>query len=275
MIGVDLYQASPDDLEHVNTPATRRLRAGHRRRQRPDLPARPLARRGDDQHAHGDLHRRHRLPLRLLGRRRLRGRRPGQLLGLRPDATSTTRSRSTATRATPGTQPFRSDAVGWGGHKWNVDDAGYATHTGAGGSYIYDVRDPLHPREVANTGAAGDSAREGSVNHYNDFIHHNSFRPNAPGVPRRCAPVAGQRQHPARHRGGLRGPRLLDRRVVPDLARQAPRRLGRLDRAAGQGGARRPRHLPGPGRARSAPRTGSTTTPAASSRSASTAAAPS
>ena len=50
--------------------------------------------------------------------------------------------------ATEGTQPFSSDAVGWGGHTWNVDDAGYATHTGAGGSDIFDVRESRWPTRV-------------------------------------------------------------------------------------------------------------------------------
>ena len=62
--------------------------------------------------------------------------------------------------ATAGIQPFRSDAVGWGGRKWNFDGAGRGVHTGAGGSYIYDVSDPVNPVEIANTGAAGDSSRE-------------------------------------------------------------------------------------------------------------------
>jgi hypothetical protein len=64
------------------------------------------------------------------------------------------------------------------GHKWNFDDAGYGTHTGYDGSSMFDVSDPLHPRLVTTTGVAGqgtDPAYEG----YNDFIHHNSFRPNA------------------------------------------------------------------------------------------------
>ncbi|WP_165821111.1 LVIVD repeat-containing protein [Nocardioides gansuensis] len=90
--------------------------------------------------------------------------------------------------ATAGTQPFRSDAVGWGGHKWNVDGAGFATHTGAGGSYVFDVSDPTRPVEVANTGAAGDNAREGAKNELNNFIHHNSFRPNASAFRPAAAP---------------------------------------------------------------------------------------
>ena len=77
--------------------------------------------------------------------------------------------------AKDGTQPFASPTAG---HKWNFDAAGYGTHTGFAGSSMFDVRDPLHPRLVTTTGAAGrgeDPAYPG----WNDFIHHNSFRPNA------------------------------------------------------------------------------------------------
>lgn len=79
--------------------------------------------------------------------------------------------------ATPGTQPFTSPT---GGHKWNFDDAGFGVHTGYDGSGIFDVRDPAAPRLVTTTGAAGRGlADDGTRNGYNDFIHHNSFRPNA------------------------------------------------------------------------------------------------
>ncbi len=74
-----------------------------------------------------------------------------------------------------GIQPFRSPTAG---HKWNFDSAGYGTHTGFGGSAIFDVSHPRRPRLVTTTGRAG----RGSDPRYpgwNDFIHHNSFRPNA------------------------------------------------------------------------------------------------
>jgi hypothetical protein len=77
--------------------------------------------------------------------------------------------------ATPGTQPFASPTAG---HKWNFDAAGYGTHTGWDGSAVFDVSTPTGPRLVTTTGAAGrgeDPAHPG----WNDFIHHNSFRPNA------------------------------------------------------------------------------------------------
>ena len=178
MIGVDLYQASPDDLEHVNEPATgdyelvvvdvtdptnphvrSRVKATtstHTVSCIDGTDCRYAYSAGDDSEV------------------------PGQGSYSIFDLTDLDNPVEVdSDPATAGTQPFRSDAVGWGGHKWNVDAAGYATHTGAGGSYVFDVRDPLKPVEVANTGAAGDTDREGAQNGYNNFIHHNSFRPNA------------------------------------------------------------------------------------------------
>jgi len=84
----------------------------------------------------------------------------------------------------PGTQPFSSPTAG---HKWNFDTADFGTHTGFDGSAIFDVSTPTDPQLVTTTGAAGrgeDPAYEG----YNDFIHHNSFRPNARGFVPNAAP---------------------------------------------------------------------------------------
>ncbi|QBR94056.1 hypothetical protein [Nocardioides euryhalodurans] len=86
--------------------------------------------------------------------------------------------------ARPGIQSFASPS---GGHKWNFDAAGYGTHTGYDGSSIFDVSRPRHPRLVTTTGAAGGAGEAAGRDGYNDFIHHNSFRPNArrfrPGAP--------------------------------------------------------------------------------------------
>jgi hypothetical protein len=73
-----------------------------------------------------------------------------------------------------GLQPFRSPTAG---HKWNFG-GGYANHTGWNGTSIWDVSRPAKPKLVTTTGAAGrgDDPRYPG---YNDFIHHNSFRPNA------------------------------------------------------------------------------------------------
>jgi hypothetical protein len=75
----------------------------------------------------------------------------------------------------PGTQPFPSPTAG---HKWNFDTAGFGTHTGFDGSAIFDVSEPTDPRLVTTTGAAGRGA-DPDFPGFNDFIHHNSFRPNA------------------------------------------------------------------------------------------------
>lgn len=71
--------------------------------------------------------------------------------------------------------PYKSSAAG---HKWNFDEAGYGTHTGYDGSAIFDVSDPTSPVPVAGTGLASEAEVDGEGG-YNDFIHHNSFRPNA------------------------------------------------------------------------------------------------
>jgi len=62
---------------------------------------------------------------------------------------------------------------GSAGHKWNFDVAGYGIHTGSGGSAIFDVHDPAHPRLVTSTDSNGIAPG------WNDFIQHNSARPNA------------------------------------------------------------------------------------------------
>ncbi|HZJ06083.1 MAG TPA: hypothetical protein VFD59_11515 [Nocardioidaceae bacterium] len=76
-----------------------------------------------------------------------------------------------------GVQPFSSPTAA---HKWNFDNAGYGTHTGFDGSSMFDVSLPRQPELVTTTGAAGRGENaDGTKNGYNDFIHHNSFRPNA------------------------------------------------------------------------------------------------
>ena len=96
--------------------------------------------------------------------------------------------------ATEGTQPFSSPAGGpnpaftsGAGHKWNFDNAGYGVHTGFDGAAVFDVSRPRHPRLVTTTGAAGrgdDPRHQG----WNDFILHNSARPNAKAFEPRSAP---------------------------------------------------------------------------------------
>ncbi len=168
MIGVDLHQASPDDIEHVNPGGGNELVVV-------DVtdPAHPV----------------------------IAGRAPGTTSTHTVSCIATTDCRYAYSAgdngtdsfsifdladlqhpvevdsdpAAAGTQPFSSPTAG---HKWNFDAAGFGTHTGFDGSSIFDVSDPVHPRLVTTTGAAGrgdDPAYPG----YNDFIHHNSVRPNA------------------------------------------------------------------------------------------------
>jgi len=68
------------------------------------------------------------------------------------------------------------------GHKWNFDNAGYGVHTGSGGSAIFDVSDPTNPRLAASTD------ENGVKGPWNDFIHHNSDRPNASAFRAGAAP---------------------------------------------------------------------------------------
>lgn len=178
LIGVDLYQASPGDIEHVNDPArgdyelivvdvsdptAPRIRSRvpsttstHTVTCVVDTDCRYVYSAGDDNAV------------------------PGQGSFSIFDLNDLDHPIEVdSDPSTAGLQPFRSDAVGWGGHKWNFDGAGRGVHTGAGGSYVYDVTNPVRPVEIANTGSAGDSAREGMANGFNNFIHHNSFHPNA------------------------------------------------------------------------------------------------
>ena len=77
--------------------------------------------------------------------------------------------------ATPGVQAFASPTAG---HKWNFDAAGIGTHTGFKGASMWDVRNPRAPRLITTTGLAG-TGKDPAYPGWNDFILHNSQRPNA------------------------------------------------------------------------------------------------
>ena len=168
LIGVDLYQASPGDIEHVNDPAT----GGYelivvdltdptdpqiRSRVRGTTSTHTVAciRETDCRYAYsaGDDGHFSIFDLRDLDRPR----------------------EVDSNRRKKGIQPFASPTAA---HKWNFDGAGYGTHTGFDGSSIFDVSRPRHPRLVTTTGRAGRGDHP-DYEGYNDFIHHNSFRPNA------------------------------------------------------------------------------------------------
>jgi hypothetical protein len=59
------------------------------------------------------------------------------------------------------------------GHYWDFDGSGRGWHTGSGGATVFDVRNPLNPVPVNATNS------NGIASPYNDFILHNSQRPNA------------------------------------------------------------------------------------------------
>lgn len=80
---------------------------------------------------------------------------------------------SSSTKA--GVQPFPSPTAG---HKWNFDAAGIGTHTGWGGASMWDTSRPARPRLITTTGLAGQGG-DPKYAGWNDFILHNSFRPNA------------------------------------------------------------------------------------------------
>lgn len=58
------------------------------------------------------------------------------------------------------------------GHQWDGDDAGLTWSSAGGGVAAYDITDPADPKTLNSTNAKGNQTP------YNDFILHNSYRPN-------------------------------------------------------------------------------------------------
>jgi hypothetical protein len=96
-----------------------------------------------------------------------------------------------------GVQP---SAVGYLGHDWDVDGAGVAWHVGWEGLAAYDVSDPTSPRVLNTSDEHGLNGSE-----WNNFILHNSIRPNAEEF--------GRKGH------GKGGPRVLRTKGGPSLAK--------------------------------------------------------
>ena len=90
-----------------------------------------------------------------------------------------------ADRKKEGVQPFSSPTAG---HKWNFDTADVGTHTGFDGSSMWNITRPRHPKLLSTTGKAGGAGDADGADGYNDFIHHNSFRPNADAFKPHSAP---------------------------------------------------------------------------------------
>ena len=85
---------------------------------------------------------------------------------------------------TPGVQGFTSPTAG---HKWDFDAAGIGTHTGFKGASMWNVNRPRKPRVITTTGRAGQGT-DPRYPGWNDFILHNSQRPNAKAFKPRRAP---------------------------------------------------------------------------------------
>ncbi len=86
---------------------------------------------------------------------------------------------------TAGVQGFASPTAG---HKWNFDDAGFGTHTGFKGASMWSTTNPRAPKLVTTTGLAG-QGDDPKYPGWNDFILHNSQRPNAKAFRNGAAPA--------------------------------------------------------------------------------------
>jgi hypothetical protein len=93
------------------------------------------------------------------------------------DLTKPVQTKTAPSAAAGPNAAFKSGA----GHHWNFDGADIGWHTGSGGTAAFDVTDPANPVPLNGTD------ENGTKTPYNDFIHHNSQRPNAkafkPGQP--------------------------------------------------------------------------------------------
>ena len=171
-----------------------------------------------------------------------------------------------------GRPAFRSPTAG---HKWNFDDAGIGTHTGWDGSSMWNVDRPRHPRLLTTTGKAGGRGDADGANGYNDFIHHNSFRPNAKNFRPDSQPSFANGNVLLVTEEDYEQTDCSHGRLVPDLARQDASTAAAVASCRSTRSSSPTSATSRARGARSAPRTGSTSGPAGSSRSASTAAAPS
>jgi hypothetical protein len=87
-------------------------------------------------------------------------------------------ARSSAAGPAGPNSPFSDSGAG---HYWDFDGR-LGWHTGSGGAQAFDVKDPRRPLPVTGTGPAARTSP------YNDFILHNSMRPNAAAFKPGAAP---------------------------------------------------------------------------------------
>lgn len=74
------------------------------------------------------------------------------------------------------------------GHDQDVDDAGIVWHVGGQGAVALDVKNPTKPVPLASTNGSGVENADRERNPYNNFILHNSARPNAKAFKAGSAP---------------------------------------------------------------------------------------
>ena len=165
LIGVDSVQASPDDPQHVNAGGNELIVVDVTHPEDPRILSRAPSTtsthtvacvdRGDCTYAYtaGEGDHFTIFDLRRLGR---------------PHEVDTDPARD-------GVQPHWSPTAG---HKWNFDAAGIGTHTGWNGASMWRTTHPAHPTLITTTGRAG-RGTDPRYPGWNDFILHNSFRPNA------------------------------------------------------------------------------------------------
>jgi hypothetical protein len=97
------------------------------------------------------------------------------------DLTDLDAPRQLKTMPSPASGPGQDGFAGGAGHYWDFDgELGW--HTGSGGAAAFDVSDPVNPVIVTATNEKGRGAP------INDFILHNSMRPNASAFRSGAAP---------------------------------------------------------------------------------------
>ena len=74
------------------------------------------------------------------------------------------------------------------GHDQDVDDAGILWHVGGQGAVALNVKNPTKPVPLASTDGRGVENADRERSPYNNFILHNSARPNAKGFKANAAP---------------------------------------------------------------------------------------
>ncbi len=98
------------------------------------------------------------------------------------DLTNLDAPKELKTVPSPASGPGKDGFARGAGHYWDFDTAGLGWHTGSGGAAAFDVTDPVNPKIVTATNPLGRGAP------INDFILHNSMRPNAKAFKAGAAP---------------------------------------------------------------------------------------